>query len=135
MGEQPERRSHPGEDRADARQRRIQVAEIARKWRHAQAGAGRRPQREQGIRLEGYPLGRNILLQPAGGFEMGEAFVHAEPIVLVETDRSYISKGAQRFPILPGMICDVEIMTGSRSILSYLFKPIGKAFGEAMTER
>ena len=56
-------------------------------------------------------------------------------IVLVETDRSYIEKSGQRFPILPGMICDVEIITGSRSILSYLFKPIEKAFGEALTER
>ncbi len=64
-----------------------------------------------------------------------EAERQAYYIVLVETDRSYIEKGGQRFPILPGMICDVEVITGSRSILSYLFKPIGKALGEAMTER
>jgi adhesin transport system membrane fusion protein len=64
-----------------------------------------------------------------------EAERQAYYIVLVETDRSYIEKNGQRFPILPGMICDVEVITGSRSILSYLFKPIGKALGEAMTER
>jgi membrane fusion protein, adhesin transport system len=55
--------------------------------------------------------------------------------VLIETDRSYISRGGQRLPIVPGMICDVEIMTGSRSILSYLLKPVSKAFDEALTER
>jgi adhesin transport system membrane fusion protein len=55
--------------------------------------------------------------------------------VLIETDRSYISRGGQRLPIVPGMICDVEILTGSRSILSYLLKPVGKAFDEALTER
>ena len=56
--------------------------------------------------------------------------------VLIETDRSYLrGVGGQRLPIVPGMICDVEILTGSRSVLSYLFKPIEKAFGEAMTER
>jgi adhesin transport system membrane fusion protein len=33
------------------------------------------------------------------------------------------------------MICDVEILTGSRSILSYLLKPVGKALDEALTER
>jgi len=44
-------------------------------------------------------------------------------------------RAGQRLPIVPGMICDVEILTGSRSVLSYLFKPIEKAFGEAMTER
>ena len=55
--------------------------------------------------------------------------------VLIETDRSYISRGGQRLPIVPGMICDVEILTGSRSILSYLLKPVTKAFDEALTER
>jgi len=55
--------------------------------------------------------------------------------VLVETDRAYITKGGQRLPIVPGMICDVEIITGRKSILTYLLKPVEKAFGEAMTER
>ena len=36
---------------------------------------------------------------------------------------------------MPGMICNVDIISGSKSILSYLFKPVVKAFGEAMTER
>lgn len=55
--------------------------------------------------------------------------------VLIETDRSYISRAGQRLPIVPGMICDVEILTGRKSILSYLFKPVTKAFSEALTER
>lgn len=55
--------------------------------------------------------------------------------VLVETEKSYIQKGGQRFPIVPGMICDVEIITGRKSILTYLFKPVTKALDEAMTER
>ncbi|MEO6153114.1 MAG: HlyD family type I secretion periplasmic adaptor subunit [Croceibacterium sp.] len=55
--------------------------------------------------------------------------------VLVETDRSYIVRGGQRLPIVPGMICDVEILTGRRNILSYLLKPVEKAFGTALTER
>lgn len=55
--------------------------------------------------------------------------------VVVETDRAYISKNGQHFPIVPGMICDVEIITGRKSILTYLMKPVAKAFGEAMTER
>jgi adhesin transport system membrane fusion protein len=56
-------------------------------------------------------------------------------IVTVETDKSTIVKGKHSFPIMPGMICDVEIITGQKSILSYLFKPVLKAFSEAMTER
>lgn len=64
-----------------------------------------------------------------------EAERQAYYTVLVETDRSYIAKGSQRLPIVPGMICDVEIITGSRSILTYLLKPIEKAFDTALTER
>lgn len=78
---------------------------------------------------------RGKVQQIAADSVYDEAERQAYYIVLVETDRAYIEKGGQRFPILPGMICDVEVITGSRSILSYLFKPIGKALGEAMTER
>jgi membrane fusion protein, adhesin transport system len=55
--------------------------------------------------------------------------------VLVETDRSYLSRGGQRLPIVPGMICDVEIITGSKSVLSYLMKPITRGLSQALTER
>ena len=55
--------------------------------------------------------------------------------VIVETDRAYIVSRGQRLPIVPGMICDVEIVTGRKSVLTYLMKPVLKAFGEAMTER
>ena len=55
--------------------------------------------------------------------------------VLVETDRAFIRKGAQQLPIVPGMICDVEILTGRRSILSYLLKPVNQAFDRGLTER
>ncbi len=64
-----------------------------------------------------------------------EAERQAYYTVLVETDRSYIVKAGQRLPIMPGMICDVVIITGSKSILTYLLKPVIKAFGEALTER
>ncbi len=56
-------------------------------------------------------------------------------IVLIETDRAFIERGGQNFPIVPGMICDVEILTGRRTILSYLLKPVSKAFNRALTER
>jgi len=33
------------------------------------------------------------------------------------------------------MICDVEIITGRKSILSYLLKPLIRARSEALSER
>ena len=37
--------------------------------------------------------------------------------------------------IIPGMVATVDIITGKKSILSYLLKPIIKARAEALHER
>ena len=55
--------------------------------------------------------------------------------VIIETDSSFIKKGGVSLPIVPGMVADVEILTARRSVLSYLFKPVNRAFDRAMTER
>ncbi len=55
--------------------------------------------------------------------------------VVIETDRSYLASGKKRLPITPGMICDVEVMTGRKSVLNYLLKPVLKASSQALTER
>lgn len=64
-----------------------------------------------------------------------EAEREAYYTVLVETDRAFLEKGNQRLPIVPGMICDVEIITGSKTVLSYLMKPVSRALNESLTER
>lgn len=55
--------------------------------------------------------------------------------VRVSTDSSALTKDGKSFAIIPGMICTVEIMTGRKTILSYLLKPINKARDEALRER
>ncbi len=55
--------------------------------------------------------------------------------VIVETDRSYLQSGNRRLPITPGMMCDVEIITGRKSILDYLLRPVWRASNEALRER
>jgi membrane fusion protein, adhesin transport system len=55
--------------------------------------------------------------------------------VVVETDKSYLESGGRRLPITPGMLCDVEVLTGKKSVLTYLLKPVLKASGSALTER
>jgi len=55
--------------------------------------------------------------------------------VRVSTDSSVLSKDGKSYAIIPGMICTVEIMTGRKTILSYLLKPINKARDEALRER
>jgi adhesin transport system membrane fusion protein len=43
--------------------------------------------------------------------------------------------GAQKLPIIPGMVAEVDILTGKKSVLSYLLKPILRAQSRALTER
>ncbi len=55
--------------------------------------------------------------------------------VIVETNRSFLHSGNRRLPITPGMMCDVEIITGRKSILDYLLRPVMRASNEALRER
>ncbi len=55
--------------------------------------------------------------------------------VIVETDRSYVQSHGRRLPITPGMMTDTQIITGRKSVLSYLLKPVLKARSDALRER
>jgi adhesin transport system membrane fusion protein len=55
--------------------------------------------------------------------------------VIVETNRNSLHSGAHRLPITPGMMTDTQIITGRKSVLSYLLKPVMKARSEALRER
>lgn len=53
----------------------------------------------------------------------------------IQTDSdALVNKVGKKFPIAPGMIATVDISTGSKTVLEYLFKPFNKA-GEALRER
>jgi adhesin transport system membrane fusion protein len=41
----------------------------------------------------------------------------------------------KELPIIPGMTANVQILTGRKSVLDYLLKPIMKARQEALRER
>jgi adhesin transport system membrane fusion protein len=55
--------------------------------------------------------------------------------VIVETDKAYLMASGHRLPITPGMMTDTQVITGRKSILTYLLKPVLKARSEALRER
>lgn len=55
--------------------------------------------------------------------------------VVVKTDRNYLEKDGKKLPIIPGMIASVDIITGQKSILDFLMKPILKTKDDALHER
>lgn len=63
--------------------------------------------------------------------EKGETYY----VVQVKTDKSELERNGKSYPIIPGMIASAEIMTGRKTVLSYLMKPINRARSEALSER
>ncbi len=61
--------------------------------------------------------------------EKGNAFY----IVRVRTNKPGF--GDANLPIIPGMVAEVDILTGKKSVLAYLLKPVLRAKSVAMTER
>ncbi len=60
--------------------------------------------------------------------EKGNAFY----TVKVRTNKSSLGEG---MPIMPGMVAEVDILTGEKSVLSYLLKPVLRAKSRALSER
>ena len=53
----------------------------------------------------------------------------------VRTDKNHLGSDEHRLPITPGMVAEVEVITGKRTILEYLVKPVLRARDRALTER
>ncbi|TPG66306.1 HlyD family type I secretion periplasmic adaptor subunit [Pseudomonas arsenicoxydans] len=56
-------------------------------------------------------------------------------IIKLRTDRSHLGTDEKPLLIIPGMVASVDIITGKKSVLSYLLKPIIRARAEALHER
>lgn len=61
----------------------------------------------------------------------GESFYR----IVLRSEETMLVHNGQRLPIIPGMTASVEILTGKKSVLSYLLKPILKAQERALRER
>lgn len=53
----------------------------------------------------------------------------------IRLDHDYVGKQAGAYRVLPGMTVDADIVTGKKSVLSYLLKPVQIALNTAFTER
>jgi adhesin transport system membrane fusion protein len=56
-------------------------------------------------------------------------------LIQVRTDKSHLGNDDHPLLIIPGMVATVDIVTGEKSVLDYLLKPVLKARSEAMRER
>lgn len=56
-------------------------------------------------------------------------------LIQVRTDKNHLGGDVKPLLIIPGMVATVDIITGEKSVLDYLLKPVLKARTEAMRER
>lgn len=56
-------------------------------------------------------------------------------LVRVKTDKNHLTKNGKDFEIMVGMVANVDILTGKKTIMNYLLKPILKTKQVALTER
>ncbi len=63
--------------------------------------------------------------------EQGNSFYLAR----LRTEKNYLGSEANPLPIIPGMVASIDILTGKKTILSYLLKPVLRAKYMALRER
>ncbi|PHS72883.1 MAG: hemolysin secretion protein D [Cycloclasticus sp.] len=56
-------------------------------------------------------------------------------LIRLRTDKNYVEKNGAKLNVIAGMTADVDILTGKKSVLDYLLKPILKAKERALKER
>ena len=55
--------------------------------------------------------------------------------VLVKTDKTYLERKGKKLPIIPGMVATVDIVTGKKTIMDFILKPILKVKQDSLHER
>lgn len=53
----------------------------------------------------------------------------------IQASNNHLEKNGKEFPIIPGMVVNVDILTGKKSILDYILKPILRAKQYTFTEK
>jgi adhesin transport system membrane fusion protein len=56
-------------------------------------------------------------------------------VIRVRTYQNHLGTASKPLPIIPGMMATVDILTGEKSVLEYILKPIIKAKNSALRER
>lgn len=80
-----------------------------------------------------------------GGFDTVISYVAADAtvtqdgksfyLIKLESKKPYFRGVNKELPIMPGMVAEVDIVTGKRTFLQYVFKPLTKVAKDSFTER
>ena len=68
---------------------------------------------------------------PLPGQTPGEPYYKA----IIRISRDSVGTGSLTRPVTPGMVLQAQIVTGSKSIIRYMLKPVFNSLDVAFTER
>jgi adhesin transport system membrane fusion protein len=95
-----------------------------------------RPGQEAMVRFTAYDFtiygGLKAVVDQIGADTITDDKGNAFYVIRVRTVESSLG---ENLPIIPGMVAEVDIMTGKKTVLSYLMKPILRAKAHALSER
>lgn len=96
-----------------------------------------RPGQKAVVRFSAYDFsvygGVEATLEHVSADTLADDKGNAYYVAQVRTHQAWV--GNRHQPILPGMMADVDILTGKRTVLSYLLKPVLRAQAYALSER
>ncbi|MGB3213350.1 MAG: HlyD family type I secretion periplasmic adaptor subunit, partial [Alphaproteobacteria bacterium] len=55
--------------------------------------------------------------------------------VRLRTFETQLKRAGEILPIIPGMVASADILTGKKTVMQYLMKPLIKTIDDAMNER
>jgi adhesin transport system membrane fusion protein len=91
------------------------------------------------VRLTAYDFTRYGALEGQVAWVSADTFVDEEGgsfyRVRVRTAADLTGPAGEVLPVLPGMVAEVDILTGRRTVLDYLLQPLLRAQGLALSER
>ncbi len=91
------------------------------------------------VQLDGFEnnqsdwLEGNVTHLSASSYLDGEGVPHY--YTRVQLDEKQLALHTNRIPIIPGMTANVQIMTGEKTVMEYLLKPITRGFNSALGEK
>lgn len=98
-----------------------------------------RPNQKAVVKFTAYDYtiygGLDAKLEQIGADSITDEKKESYYLVTLRTDKNYIGTKEHPLPIIPGMVASVDILTGKKTVLSYLLKPVLKAKYTALRER
>ncbi len=98
-----------------------------------------RPDQEAKVKFTAYDFtiygGLDARLEHISADSITEEQGNSYYLVRLRTDRNYLGPETNPLPIIPGMVASVDILTGKKTILAYLLKPVLRAKYMALREQ